>query len=191
MTKYEWITLDIYDPSSSQDIWDLSTVFDDSSLDQYMDLFMRSPFPFVIRKQLEEKGAGKSIRYAVPIGFLFLVLEDEKSDILFMTYGIIKEEREKGFMSWTLHIFNHKLIGNTETCYEWKRKYEKLINHYRVINRVLVNDVNLNRIAIKNGNFIMSDGDYNYYEETLAISLDDARIDDDIKKIKKLINEKK
>lgn len=190
MARYEWITLDVYDPSSAQDQWDLSTVFDDDSLDQYMDLIMKSPFPFVIRKQVEEKESGRCNRYAIPIGFLFLVCVDEMSDILFMNYGIIKNEREKGFMDWSLHIFNHKLIGNTETYYQWKKDYEKLINDYVVINKVPISDNKLNSMALKNGNYVMSDDDYNYYEEGLAISLDADRVNYDIEKIKKLVKDK-
>ena len=66
MQRYEWITLNIYDPNSEQDTWDMSDVIGNS------DLLFKSYFPFLIRKQVEEKGEYYK-RYSIPIGYLFLV----------------------------------------------------------------------------------------------------------------------
>lgn len=191
MRTYEWITLDIYDPNSDQDMWDLLAVFDDIELEDYSDLLIKSHFPFIIRKQVEKKGDDVSTRYAEAIGFLFLVYDESMPDVLIMKYGIVKEERNKHFMSWTLHIFNHKLIGNTETAYEWKREYEKAMKGSLILHQVPINDPKLNRLAFANGRFLINDENYYYFVEGFGETFSDEEITNNIEKIQYLLDKEK
>ena len=56
-----------------------------------------------------------------------------------------------------------------------------------IINRVDITDEKLNRMALKNGNFIMADDVYNYYDVSLSFSLSD----EDINSYKEVIEENK
>lgn len=180
MQRYEWITLNIYDPNSEQDTWDMSDVIGNS------DLLFKSYFPFLIRKQVEEKGEYYK-RYSIPIGYLFLVNENTDSNVLFLDYYIVPKERNKGFMNWSINILNQKLIGNTEEWADWKKEYETIMKSFIIINRVDIADEKLNRMALKNGNFIMADDVYNYYDVSLSLSLSD----EDINSYKEAIEENK
>lgn len=181
MERYEWITLNLYDPNSQQDLWDMIEIFSDCSLSHYSDLLLRSYFPFIIRKQVEEKGHEYK-RYAEAIGYMFLFFENQDSDVLYLNYGLKRCERGKGFMSLSMHILNHKLIGNTDEWADWKREYEKIMNGFLIVNKVPIKDEFLNTLAIKYGNLVMSDDCYNYYEMSFAFSLSDE-IHDEYKKI--------
>lgn len=145
MEYYEWITLDIYDPESDQDYMDINYALIEDACDRYSDL-SKVYFPFIIRKQIEEKGNIYK-RYAVPIGFLFLKANGIYDDILLVECGLILSEQEKKYMKQGLDIFNKKLNGETMTEYQWKREYESLMNNFNIVASVPINYSKLNHLC--------------------------------------------
>ena len=145
MEYYEWITLDIYDPESDQDYMDINYALIEDSCDRYSDL-SKVYFPFIIRKQIEEKGSFYK-RYAVPIGFLFLNSKEVYEDILFLECGLLLSEQNKKYMKKSIDIFIKKLRGETETEYEWKREYESLMKGFNIVASVPKNYLMLNHLC--------------------------------------------
>lgn len=175
MERYEWITLDLYDPKNADDCWKMSCIFDDDDLSVSDELLSNSIFAFLIQKQIEEKVPVYQ-RYEVPIGYLFLVCENKQYNVLFMNYGIIKEEWNKGFMKRSLGLLKDKLVGNAQTSELWKREYEEFLKSFIIVNGVPMNDERLNHLAVQNGNFIMNYSQQSYYEISPYQFLNQERI---------------
>ena len=174
MAKYEWITVELYDPTSLKDYDKLNMLFFyNSDFSSHIDYSMNSPFVFLIYKYEEIKDSFYS-KEKIPIGYIFLHQENLDNPVCDVYFGIDHKYRRKGYLNWALDILNYKIEGFSLEEEEWKKEYEKFMTDYTYI------------VHIPNRSFLKSCMERNSVESTDPFSY---RLGLPCEKIKKLRGE--
>lgn len=135
------INLSLVNPNSSEDLWNLSNLFEDCSLASYIDDIVYSKYTYFIRNN--EK----------IIGFVYF-MQYKKSDIYTIEYAIKKSEFNIDYIYTLLTIIRDKIKGYHET---------KEIEKATIVSKTIKNSKDDQTTKLF-GNHIYSDDYYNYYE---------------------------
>ncbi len=157
MEHYEWITMDIWDYNSDDDMLSMNEALQNDYKDEYSDMLDDSYFPYIVRRQIEEKGNNYK-RYSKPIGVLFLVIIDKVNNILLVETNFIDGENTLLNINECLNILRKKLNGETNTEYLWKKEYEGLMKNFTIISK---SDSSINNSLY--GDYIGNYLNNNYY----------------------------
>lgn len=135
------INLSLFDKESKQDLWDLSELFCDSSLSDFIEDNMYAKYIYFIKEN-------QNI-----IGFVYL-MKYKNADIYNLEYGLKESKLNYDYIYTVLTLIRDKIKG---------LKNSNEIKDITIVSTVIKND-KYNSIASKFGKLIYSDKLFNYYE---------------------------
>lgn len=135
------INLSLFDKNSVQDFWDLSELFDDNSLSEFLEDNIYAKYIYFIKENNQI------------IGFVYL-MRYKYADIYNLEYGLIQSKLNLDYVYTVLTLIRDKIKG---------LDYSTEIKEKTIISGILKNS-KYNNIANKFGRLIYSDNFYNYYE---------------------------
>lgn len=135
------INLTLLDKDSEQDLWDLSTLFCDSSLSEFIEDNMYAKYIYFIKENKEI------------IGFVYL-MKYKNADMYNLEYGLKKSKLNYDYVYTVLTLIRDKIKGI---------KNSDEIKNITILSTTIKN-TKYNDIASKFGKMIYSNDIFNYYE---------------------------
>lgn len=136
------INLKLFDINSNEDWWNLSLLFDDASLSNFMIDNQYAKYIYFIRDNNDI------------IGFVYL-LQYKDTDILNLEYGINEKYLNDDYIYTILTLIRDKIKGINN---------QKELENATIVSSIIKIEDRYNKIAKKFGNKIYEDSCSNYYE---------------------------